>query len=740
MAFPLNKKKPRVSEGIKSFGSQYSAAQQNGDSDAIIPRNTKNIEEIYKPISLLGSGSFGKVYKSRKIDTGEIVAIKVLETREDDTATRNEINMLKKVKHPNIIGFIGYMKLRKESYIIMEYCTTNLTSFMQKIRKNIDSLNIDNRLQTMVYYFISEVAIGLSHMHSLQVLHRDIKGQNVLLKADASVKLCDFGISRVLIEAKTKSDKNSSHNKDYLIQGTVIGTPHFMAPEVIKRTSKPTEKYGIKSDIYSLGSLVQEISTGRPPFANFHGTELFSKLSQGQIFKMDEYKFKYRVSPEVFKHFCSLVNEKPHKRPSAAECVAFMKVQFNKEFAIQTVRAIIAQKYSNELESLSKQPVEKSVEASPQSNQLGKRQNQGQNDLKQRPSAMAVQVVAADMKYKYEHESIDKRSSLTEDESLPITLGAISNSTNFYNRGNTLIYEYSKDQKTVCHVQLKGNSKYNSKIVKIIPLSESFCFMVSNESTPIASKILYYSHEPNRNEIIAEKITDAFVNRSLESPTQYLSIISENYASGGKQMQSKTSPQSYTHLKIMCIEKRVGRLETKMIDKIPKQPIKLFALTVIDDEICYVYNNANGTDFNMRYFSLGYADTSENFFRKSGESKAMNVQFSISKECGDSQQVVWGFFQDMIICSQLGGILLKRISLLKDFHFYNFHSNSIIRVEKDGIYRHCLENGKETLLKALPDTLETKLLDYSDDFIFVATKTSNDTYIRLTVPQNYNLS
>ena len=129
-----------------------------------------------------------------------------------------------------------------------------MKSFLNNFLVLQTSISKKNYLHDIISYFMHEVASGLSYMHSIGIIHRDIKGQNVLLQIDGSIKLCDLGIAK-----KAKKLKSSKHQFS-----TLIGTPHFMAPEVIDIVKKPKQKYGFESDIWSLGALMYELSTGAP--------------------------------------------------------------------------------------------------------------------------------------------------------------------------------------------------------------------------------------------------------------------------------------------------------------------------------------------------------------------------------------------------------------------------------------------------------------------------------------------
>ncbi|KPV71855.1 uncharacterized protein RHOBADRAFT_66998 [Rhodotorula graminis WP1] len=197
---------------------------------------------IYSKIKKVGQGASGSVFVAKVLADGAKVAIKQMDLSHQPRKELivNEILVMKESHHPNIVNFLdSFLVAGTELWVVMEYMEGGALTDI------IDSNTLE---EDQISCISNETCRGLEHLHAQSIIHRDIKSDNVLLDAQGHVKITDFGFCAKLTDQKSK-------------RATMVGTPYWMAPEVVKQ-----KEYGAKVDIWSLGIMAIEMIENEPPY------------------------------------------------------------------------------------------------------------------------------------------------------------------------------------------------------------------------------------------------------------------------------------------------------------------------------------------------------------------------------------------------------------------------------------------------------------------------------------------
>ncbi|KAG6021008.1 hypothetical protein E4U41_002635 [Claviceps citrina] len=226
--------------------------------------------------ALIGKGSFGSVYLALHAVTGELLAVKQVqtpapgatgqsETRKQSMieALKREMGLLRDLRHPNVVQYLGCSSSADCLNIFLEYVPGGSVQTM---------LNSYGALpEPLVRSFVRQILMGLSYLHGRDIIHRDIKGANILVDNKGTIKISDFGISKKLEQSNILGNAKNNRNRPSL-QGSVF----WMAPEVVKQT-----EYTLKADIWSLGCLVVEMMTGNHPFPDCSQLQAIFRIGGG---------------------------------------------------------------------------------------------------------------------------------------------------------------------------------------------------------------------------------------------------------------------------------------------------------------------------------------------------------------------------------------------------------------------------------------------------------------------------
>jgi len=206
---------------------------------------TRQPEEVFDIISKLGEGSYGSVFKALHKDSKQILAIKQVPVDTDLQEIIKEISIMQQCDSPYVVKYYGSYFKNTDLWIVMEYCGAGSVSDIMRLRKK-------TLREEEIGTILSDTLKGLEYLHLRKKIHRDIKAGNILLNNEGHAKLADFGVAGQLTDTMAK-------------RNTVIGTPFWMAPEVIQEIG-----YDCVADIWSLGITALEMAEGKPPYGDIH--------------------------------------------------------------------------------------------------------------------------------------------------------------------------------------------------------------------------------------------------------------------------------------------------------------------------------------------------------------------------------------------------------------------------------------------------------------------------------------
>eukprot|EP01017_Pseudomicrothorax_dubius_P008506 TRINITY_DN12809_c0_g1_i1.p1 TRINITY_DN12809_c0_g1~~TRINITY_DN12809_c0_g1_i1.p1 ORF type:complete len:477 (-),score=70.58 TRINITY_DN12809_c0_g1_i1:35-1465(-) len=265
----------------------------------------------YKKGEKIGSGSFGNVYQCLDLNTGQLLAAKEIKLSGDPQkvekevlALRDEILLLKQLNHKNIVKYYTTEICEDNAGvdIITEYVPGgSLKSLLGKFGK------LQEKVASI---YTGQILEGLSYLHSHNVVHRDIKGANVLIHTDGTIKLTDFGASKRIKKIESYNDNPQDIGQDALCK-SLKGSPYWMAPEIAKQIG-----YGSPADVWSVGGVVIEMLTGAPPWSSITKSlhEVFNLLLSGKT-----PPFPTNISPICYDFLQKTLRVNPSERPSALE-------------------------------------------------------------------------------------------------------------------------------------------------------------------------------------------------------------------------------------------------------------------------------------------------------------------------------------------------------------------------------------------------------------------------------------
>ncbi|XP_056252981.1 serine/threonine-protein kinase 10 [Seriola aureovittata] len=255
-----------------------------------------NPNDLWEIIGELGDGAFGKVYKARNKETGVLAAAKVIETKceEELEDYMVEIDILAKCDHRYIVKLLDAFYHDNNLWIMIEFCAGGAV--------DATMLELDRGLtEPQIKVVCRQMLEALDYLHGMKIIHRDLKAGNVLLMLDGDIKLADFGVS-------------AKNTKTLQRRDSFIGTPYWMAPEVVMCETMKDAPYDYKADIWSLGITLIELAQIEPPHHELNPMRVLLKIAKAEPPSLEQ---PHKWSQEFKDFLKKALDKNPETRPTA---------------------------------------------------------------------------------------------------------------------------------------------------------------------------------------------------------------------------------------------------------------------------------------------------------------------------------------------------------------------------------------------------------------------------------------
>ena len=422
--------------------------------------------ENYELVCQIGKGNFGRISKIIRKSDQKTLIWKELDygqmSEKEKEQIVSEVNILRELKHPNIVRYYDRIIDKKHSriYIIMEYCEGgDLNQLIKRCKKTGEFIAED-----IIWKIFTQVLLAIHVIHNHKegkILHRDIKPSNVFLDKDNNVKLGDFGLSR---ELSNESKFAYSH----------VGTPYYMSPEQIDET-----KYNEKSDIWSLGCFLYELTTFHPPFEAKNQIMLAMRIKSGKVDKINK-----RYSEELWRVITWMLTVNYNNRPSSEDLLNIPQVCIRlREKRIKDTLYKL-KLFEEKLNLRDKEQKEREDKLNDKEKNLNKKENElliKENELKEK-----------------ENELKEKENELKEKEKKIKNSSIISNTTT---TGYSSKFPSSINSNDLNNMNNSNNShnNYMSNNIDVYSIKNNIMKNMINSNSDLNSLLMYSSKNTSSN-------------------------------------------------------------------------------------------------------------------------------------------------------------------------------------------------------------------------------------------------
>ncbi|TDH05090.1 hypothetical protein EPR50_G00139880 [Perca flavescens] len=259
-----------------------------------------NPNDLWEIIGELGDGAFGKVYKAKNKETGVLAAAKVIETKCEEELEDYivEIDILAKCDHRYIVKLLDAFYHDNKLWIMIEFCPGGAV--------DATMLELDRGLtEPQIKVVCRQMLEALSYLHSMKIIHRDLKAGNILLMLDGDIKLADFGVS-------------AKNTKTLQRRDSFIGTPYWMAPEVVMCETMKDAPYDYKADVWSLGITLIELAQIEPPHHELNPMRVLLKIAKSEPPTLEQ---PHKWSQEFKDFLKKALDKNPETRPTVSQLI-----------------------------------------------------------------------------------------------------------------------------------------------------------------------------------------------------------------------------------------------------------------------------------------------------------------------------------------------------------------------------------------------------------------------------------
>ncbi|XP_078269406.1 STE20-like serine/threonine-protein kinase isoform X2 [Rhinoraja longicauda] len=366
-----------------------------------------NPEEIWDIIGELGDGAFGKVYKAQNKLTGVLAAAKVIETKSEEELEDYivEIDILASCDHYHIVKLLDAFYYENQLWILIEFCGGGaVDAVMLELERSLT--------EPQIRVICRHTLEALNYLHDNKVIHRDLKAGNILLSLDGDVKLADFGVSAKNIRTLQRRD-------------SFIGTPYWMAPEVVMCETSKDKPYDYKADVWSLGVTLIEMAQMEPPHHELNPMRVLLKIAKADPPTLDQ---PSRWSPEFSDFLRKAVDKNVEQRWSCQQLLQHpfvVNVNSNKPVRelIAEAKAEVTEEIEESKEDEEEEDSESAAAVSGHKRAPSDISTASSEEEKLSQSASVLESVSEKMEMEPTEENADKGSDKLSDEGIGTSEG-----------------------------------------------------------------------------------------------------------------------------------------------------------------------------------------------------------------------------------------------------------------------------------------------------------------------------